>query len=595
MLSRFEHKNIIKVLVAVNILLVLITAYIWFLQSERVKRLYSQQAAERWESKENPYSEISLFYSDSYEAGKKTVEELRTGITKKLVEDTYFDPADTSGRRAYIDAYSGFADMVIERENVQLTGKVYGVSDDFFLVHPIPLLNGNYINPVEKASEIGDGIDPFQVVLDENMAWNIFGSVNVEGMKIWIGGRVFTVMGVVEASQNKTEEMAYGNYDAAFIPYSAFALMDKKVNINCYEAVLPEPIKGYAMSTMGKAADIVVDPEEEASGTEVRSSLSFGKRELVENTDRFGISSIWKYLKNKKYMSMKTTEIAYPFWENVARFEMERAGGIFKLCCILLILPVVSVLVLLGWLYSKRTVVFNAKNKEKALDLLAELGAGIKDHFTKPKVENYDDDPEDDEDDEEDGAVESASDAGSSYAYNTYAGNPGVQNPEGVNPVRDNPDEADSGKKKKKAKKNKKEKKPSAEEQIKARVAEREAAEAAAREAEEAAQREAEEAARQAAQQAAEEAARQAAQQAAEEAAQQAAQQAAEEAARQAAQQVVEEAELSASEAMDVENAAEPLAAPVEENEEDFELTTINTVVEEPENESGDSDDSEDI
>ena len=46
---------------------------------------------------------------------------------------------------------------------------------------------------------------------------------------------------------------------------------------------------------------------------------------------------------------------------------------------------------------------------------------------------------------------------------------------------------------------------------------------------------------------------------------------------------------------MDVGNAAEPLDAPVEENEEDFELTTINTVVEEPENESGDSDDSEDI
>lgn len=575
MLSRFEHKNIIKVLVAVNILLVLITAYIWFLQSERVKRLYSQQAAERWESKETPYSEISLFYSDSYEAGKKTVEELRTGITKKLVEDTYFDPADTSGRRAYIDAYSGFADMVIERENVQLTGKVYGVSDDFFLVHPIPLLNGNYINPVEKASEIGDGIDPFQVVLDENMAWNIFGSVNVEGMKIWIGGRVFTVMGVVEASQNKTEEMAYGNYDAAFIPYSAFALMNKKVNINCYEAVLPEPIKGYAMSTMGKAADIVVDPEEEASGTEVRSSLSFGKRELVENTDRFGISSIWKYLKNKKYMSMKTTEIAYPFWENVARFEMERAGGIFKLCCILLILPVVSVLVLLGWLYSKRTVVFNAKNKEKALDLLAELGAGIKDHFTKPKVENYDDDPEDDEDDdpEESGTGEADQYAGNgTYADNSYAGNPVVQNPAGINSDIADSDEDNAGGKKKKAKKKKKEKKPSAEEQIKARVAEREATEAAQREAEEAAAREA-----------------------AEEAARQAAEQATEEAARQAAQQVVEEAELSASEAMDAENVAEPLDAPVEENEEDFELTTINTVVEEPENESGDSDDSEDI
>ena len=58
---------------------------------------------------------------------------------------------------------------------------------------------------------------------------------------------------------------------------------------------------------------------------------------------------------------------------------------------------------------------------------------------------------------------------------------------------------------------------------------------------------------------------------------------------------MVEEAELSASEAMDAENAAEPLDAPVEENEEDFELTTINTVVEEPENETEDQENGEDI
>ncbi len=438
MQSRFNSKTLIKILIAVDILLILITAFICFRQSERVKRIYSQQAAERWESKDMEFAEVSVYYSNARNSGKKEIEEIRNNIMKKLDEDELLDSSSPSDKRAFIDAYSGFTEMRVEKGDNQITGKIYGVSDDFFLIHPIPLLAGNYINPVEKTNEIGDGIDPYQIILDENMAWNLFGSVDVAGMKVWINGKVFTVMGVVEASQNKTEEMAYGNFDAAFIPFAAFDKMKQKVSINCYEAVLPEPIKGYAQSAIGKATDIVVDPEEENDGTEPRSTLSFGDSEVVINTGRFGVSALYKYLKNKKYMSMHTTEIAYPYWENVARFEVERASRVFKTCIALLVLPALSFLALLGWLYHKRTVVFNAKNKEKALDLLAELGEGIKEHFTKPRVENYDDDPEDDDDEAEEVKA------------------------------------------------------PNAEEQIRARVAEREAAEAAAREAAERAQAEAE-------------------------------------------------------------------------------------------------------
>lgn len=397
--SRFNPKTLIKLLIAVDILLILITAFICFRQSERVKRIYSQQAAERWESKDMDFTEVSVYYSNAKKAGRKNIEEIRNNIMKKLDEDSMVDVTSASSKRAFIDAYSGFTEMRVEKGDNQITGKIYGVSDDFFLIHPIPLLAGNYINPVEKVPEIGDGKDPYQIVLDENMAWNLFGSVDVEGMKVWINDKVFTIMGVVEASQNKTEEMAYGNFDAAFIPYAAFEAMKQEVSINCYEAVLPEPIKGYAKSTIAEATDIVVDPDEENDGTEPRSTLSFGDSEVVVNTDRFGVSALYKYLKNKKYMSMHTTEIAYPFWENVARFEVERASRVFKWCIALLVLPVLSVLALLGWLYHKRTVVFNATNKQKALDLLAELGEGIKEHFTKPTVENYDDDPEDDDED----------------------------------------------------------------------------------------------------------------------------------------------------------------------------------------------------
>ena len=322
---------------------------------------------------------------------------------KTLSEDSYLDTTTASETRLFIDAYSGFTEMSVEKDDNQITGKIYGVSDDFFLIHPIPLLSGNYMNPVEKTTLIGDGRDPFQIILDENMAWNLFGSVDVAGLKVWLNGRVFTIMGVVEASQNKTEEMAYGNHDAAYIPYRAFKIMKQEVSINCYEAVLPNPIKNYAYNTLSKAVGINIDDEEnDTDNDSVRSTLSFGDMEVVENTDRFSVPALYKYLKNKKYMSMKTTEIAYPYWENVARFEVERASGIFKFCCVLLVLPILSVIALLIWLYHKRTVVFNKKNKEKLLSLMGELWEGIKEHFTKPEKENYDDDPEDDDEESAD-------------------------------------------------------------------------------------------------------------------------------------------------------------------------------------------------
>ena len=423
MLSRLNKKTLIIILTVVDVLLILLTLFIVSRQSERVKRLYSEQAAERWENEDMKYSEVSVFYSANHKTDVKTVEEIRNNLMKKLSDDSYLDTTTASETRLFIDAYSGFTEMSVEKDDNRVTGKIYGVNDDFFLVHPIPLLNGNYMNPVEKTNLIGDGRDPFQIVLDENMAWNLFGSVDVTGMKVWLNGKVFTVMGVVEASQNKTEEMAYGNYDAAYIPYKACEIMKLEVSINCYEAVLPNPIKNYAYFALSEAVGLNTDFEDNSSeNANVRSTLSFGEVEVIENTGRFDMIPLFRYLKSKKYMSMKTTEIAYPYWENVARFEVERASGILKLCIGLLILPALTLIGLLIWLYSKRSVVFNSKNKEKAIGILRELGAGIKEHFTKPKKEDYDDDPEDDDDEIE---VESAASlyvANSGVSANRYNG-----------------------------------------------------------------------------------------------------------------------------------------------------------------------------
>ena len=393
-----SSKTLIFVLIAVDVLLLLITLGVVFFQGERVKRIYTQQAAERWENEDMPYSEVSVFYGDTKKADDKTVAEIRSGIMTKLSADSYLDASDTSGKRTFIDAYAGSKEMTVTRDVYEVKGNIYGVSDDFFLIHNIPLLDGSYINPVEKRSETGEGRDYFQIVLDENMAWNLFGSVDVEGMKVTIDGKTFTVMGVVEAFQSDAEKMAYGNYDAAFIPYKVFSVLNKDevVPIKSYEAVLPNPISNYAYNTLCEA--LGMGENAEAEEEENRSVLSFGDFEVIENTDRYKIPALYKYGKNKKYETMRTTSISYPYWENVARFEVEHAYKIFRLCIFLLILPFLSVIALFIWLYHKRGVVFNARNKKKLLGLAEELKDGIVDKFRKKEEENYDDDPEEDED-----------------------------------------------------------------------------------------------------------------------------------------------------------------------------------------------------
>ena len=362
--------------------------------------MYSQQAGARWASEDVDCAQVSAFFADSKQMKVENITSIHNDIMKTLYDDTFVDASEGVNSRAWIDSYCSMQQLSVSRGEREVTAKVYGVSDDFFQIHPIPLKSGGYINPVKSTVVESDGEDPYQIVLDENVAWNLFGGNDIEGMKVWMGGRIFTVMGVVEIPQNKTEEMAYGNFDGVYVPYSAFAKMGIKDSpITCYEAVMPNPIPNYAYNTLAKALDIEEETDEEMA--DKRSTLFFGDTEILENTNRFNIPSLYKYVKNKKYMTMRTDPITYPYWENVARFEVERASKLFVLCCILLLLPVLTVIGTVIWLYTKRGVVFNSTNKEKLFDLADEFMEGVKNRIKHPEPENYDDDDVEEEAEEE--------------------------------------------------------------------------------------------------------------------------------------------------------------------------------------------------
>ncbi len=383
---RKPNKKVVLIVLAIDLILCLIAWFIVLKNKDREDRLYSQKAAERWQTEKMDCAEISIFYSEAGAINASDISSMRGAIKNKLMTDDYLN---TKGDRAWIDAYSGHTFDQVRKDNTTMDVNIYTVGGDFFLIHTIPLISGSY--PDLSAS------DANQILLDEYVAWNLFGTNDVEGKKVWIGNTVFTVTGVVKVATTEEEKQAYGNYYSVFVPMQAFVKKDVTqakaggdgasdsssgsdsgssnsvstgagTEVTCYEVVMPSPIKNYALNAVAEAAGIQFQSDEEKQKS--RSILNFGSKEILDNTARYGFFNLLSRDDTEEYVDMKTNDIVYPYWENVARYEETYQRKGLNTILILLMLPILSVVYLIIWLYMHRGVVlipFKAiKNKWEA-------------------------------------------------------------------------------------------------------------------------------------------------------------------------------------------------------------------------------------
>ena len=301
-------KRIVIPVLIIDALLLIVMLSIVFVCRNKADLMYSDKAAERWGAEDSEYSEISLFYSQDAGLGKNDIQSIRSEIQKKLYEDSYM--SDDNVNRVWIDAYSGHCMDVIRKDSNTVKVNVYMVGGDFFMIHPIPLKAGNYPDLTSD--------DANQILLDEYVAWTLFGSNNVAGMKLWIGDEVFTVTGVVQVSDEKAYNQAYGEYNSVYVPIKAYsAKKENTIKADNYTAVIPNPIKNYALNTVAEAAGISFKTDEEKKQS--RSELNFGDKEILENTGRYSVVSLWNFMNQRKYVDMKVSSITYPYWENISR------------------------------------------------------------------------------------------------------------------------------------------------------------------------------------------------------------------------------------------------------------------------------------
>jgi hypothetical protein len=296
------------------VLLLLIVLLLQAVHGWITAQLDTQQFAGRW-SKEERYAQVSCFFPEENGISEGEVPPLEQTLMNELT-NAGIDTADGSGRKL-VDAYSMETSLTLSSDRSSVTARAYGVSKDFFLFHPLELLSGTYFTQSDEAQ---DGI-----ILDETVAWKLFGSSNVTGLAVDIGNRTYVVRGVVKSDSGLFSEAADEEADTVYVDYAVLDdQLDGAVQIDCYEVLMVNPVSEFGVNTL-----------KEALGREEDSY------EIVENSARFGLMSRLNRLKDFGTRSMSTRAIVYPYWENRARGYEDISTLLLAIQMLLLVYPVV--------------------------------------------------------------------------------------------------------------------------------------------------------------------------------------------------------------------------------------------------------------
>ena len=288
--------------------------------------LYDQQMAKRWSSKKN-VAQISCFFAAEEVSDKGYFTTIGHTVDKALKEANIVPENENS--RLWIDAISRSGKVTLSNGSKSVELEAVGVQGEFFQFHPLRLLEGAFFGP---DSMMQDG-----VVIDEDAAWQLFGSNDVAGMQVMIGQVPHYITGVVQRETGRLAEAAGLDKSLCYLNLENLEQYGKVTGGYCYEMVLPNPVEGFALSTLSKAV-----------GTEGR------ELEILENTGRYELLPLIKVIGRFGVRSMSKKSFAYPYWENVARGYEDIFALTLLLKAMLSILPCVLAVVTIIRLWKRK-------------------------------------------------------------------------------------------------------------------------------------------------------------------------------------------------------------------------------------------------
>lgn len=289
-------------------------------------KLYDQQMAKRW-SKAGDAAQISAFFTEDAVEDEFYFRQVEENVKNALKEASIM--SENENARLWIDAVSRSGKIVVSSERATMELTALGVEGEFFQFHPQRIVNGALFR---EDSMMNDGI-----VIDEETAWQLFGSSDVAGMQVMIGQVPHFITGVIERTSGRMSKAAGLDKSVCYLSLESLENYGSVAGGFTYEIVMPNPIKNFAFSTMQKIL-----------GTENEEVV------VLENSSRYEILSIMKVIQKFGTRSMSIQGIVFPYWENIAR-GWEDILSVFLMGKILLLLyPCIFAVGILIYLWKRK-------------------------------------------------------------------------------------------------------------------------------------------------------------------------------------------------------------------------------------------------
>lgn len=320
-------KQIIAGIVTILSLILFLGITIW--SQAKINKLPDQQAARRWDGSGNA-AQVSCYFAENVEVDEFMIMSFRQQFTGQLMEVLPQEQTvEKNGRRLFLDAYSSMGTITVTSETGQLADvKAVGIGGDFFYFHPLQLLSGQYFS--------GDDLMKDSVIIDEEAAWQLFGSNDIAGKSVMIGEVPHYIAGVIKRPEGKFAESAGLNKTVVYVSHETLTAYGNGNGICNYEIVSPNPVKGFV-------------------STAVKEKLGIQEEDMivVENSSRYNISSMIPVILDFGTRSMQNTAVKFPYWENIGRGWEDIMAIVVLLQGFFLLIPAVIVVGSV-WLYFKR-------------------------------------------------------------------------------------------------------------------------------------------------------------------------------------------------------------------------------------------------
>lgn len=319
-----------SVIFFLSLLLYLILT-VWI--NKKTGSLIDQQAARRWDE-EGGSAQVSCFLAEGVEIDEFGIRSFEQQLEQSLLEvSSELREHQEENKRLFIDAYSSLGRITVVSEKGNLDASAVGVGGDFFLFHPLRLVSGSYFS--------GDDLMKDAIILDEEAAWQLFGSSDIAGKSVMIGGIPHYISGVVRRQEDRFAEGAGLSESVVYLSNESLLAYGQSGGISVYEVTAPNPVKGFVANCV-----------REHLGVEERDMLT------IENSARYQPEALLPVILSFGTRSMQNYAVRLPYWENIARGWEDIAALALIFRCLFLLVPAVIFIVFLIIKWRNRTFTF---------------------------------------------------------------------------------------------------------------------------------------------------------------------------------------------------------------------------------------------